>query len=38
MLIQLFSSISVNSGFENIHLDDLNVGEYSVTVHLHFGE
>ena len=36
MLIQLFSSISVNSGFQNIHLQASHVGEYSSTIHLDF--
>ena len=38
LLIQLFSSISVNSGFWNIHLHVSHVGEYSATIHLHFDE
>ena len=37
MLIQ-FSSISVNSGFQNIHLHASHVGEYSATIHLDFRE
>ena len=38
MLIQLFSSISVNSGFQNIRLHASHVGEYSATIHLDFRE
>ena len=38
MPIQLFSSISVNSGFWNIHLHASQVGEYSVAIHLDFRE
>ena len=38
MLMQLFSSISVNSGFQNIHLHVSHVGEYSATIHLDFRE
>ena len=37
MLIQ-FSSISVNSGFQNIHFHASHVGEYSATIHLDFRE
>ena len=37
-LIQLFSSMSVNSGFLNIHLHASHVGEYSATIHLDFRE
>ena len=37
MLIQ-FSSISVNSGFQNIHLHASHVGEYPATIHLDFRE
>ena len=38
MLIQLFSLISVNSGFWNIHLHASHVSEYSVIIHLDFIE
>ena len=38
MLIQLFSLISVNSGFKNIHRHTSHVGEYSAIIHLHFRE
>ena len=38
MLIQLFSSISVNSGFWNIHLHASHAGEYSAAIHLDFRE
>ena len=34
--IQLFSSISVNSSFYNIHLQASHIGEYSATIHLDF--
>ena len=30
--------ISVNSGFQNIHLHASHVGEYSATIHLDFRE
>ena len=35
---QLLASISVNSGFLNIHLHALHVCEYSGTIHLDFRE
>ena len=38
MLIQLFSSISENSGFWNIHLNASRFGEYPATIHLDFRE
>ena len=38
MLIQLFSSISMNSGFSNIHLHASHVSEYSATILLDFRE
>ena len=38
MLIQLLSSISVNSGFKNIHLIASHVGEYSTINLLDFRE
>ena len=38
MLLQLFSSISMNRGFWNSHLNSSYVGEYSATIHLDFTE
>ena len=38
MLKQLFFSISVNSGFRNIYLAALWLGEYLATIRLDFKE